>query len=464
MIAEHNKYEEWMSCIANTRLLFNSISELENFLEAPSIHTNGIKRCFASTQRLRSAFRDLALEFEEETDGYINLKNVIVAYKKAWIFFRDNLSRRNDPFSIALELLRFYYPPYATDGLGRKKRSIFEEIGKQGISIPFIILMLLKIIPGYDSKNGDISNMPMLFDQAMALLEKFTDGGDIFATLPAVTTAKEEPNKTRISLLYHVSNILDTYESFAEQENIYEASNAIKNCRADLEIEGYWNECDGKLLYTSFWHIEQTKDAGCYFATHWKKDADNNLTGIRYTLFLVEAADGNLIAYILHPMAIKHRMKGIAYTDKDHIWYKTAMPIESNPDKLFFCRTMPSSSWQKNLNLTRVTDSKIIDIYKKWFIEYTPEKPLGQFEYEFYPNLYAITKEHLYIPTGEGNTLYQIPKSSFNGFEQIHINDNVGIMKMGGRTYLAFDEFLLYIPTNKIELKKYDIKIVEHIE
>lgn len=76
-MADQNKYEEWLSCIANTRLVFNSISELEHFLEAPSIHSNGIKRCFTSFQRLRSAFRDLAYEIDEQTDGNLNLKTIL---------------------------------------------------------------------------------------------------------------------------------------------------------------------------------------------------------------------------------------------------------------------------------------------------------------------------------------------------------------------------------------------------
>ena len=41
---EQNKYEEWLTTIANTRLLFNTVEEMENYLDNHSIHSNGIKR------------------------------------------------------------------------------------------------------------------------------------------------------------------------------------------------------------------------------------------------------------------------------------------------------------------------------------------------------------------------------------------------------------------------------------
>lgn len=458
------KYEEWLSCIANTRFLFNTIAELEEFLEAPSIHSNGIKRCFSSLQRLRSAFRDLHCEIADQTKDECDLKSILEDYKKAWYFFRDNLARRTDPFMVALELLQFTYPPYNISKLGKKKIGIFNEIEQQGINIPFTILMLLKIIPGYDSKNGDVADIDTHFANALALLEKFTEGSEFFSTLPAIIAAREEPNKTRFRLFYHITNILNTYASYAEQENIYGTSNQIKNSYVDLDIDGFWNECDGKLSHTSFWHITRAKDAGSYFAYHWQKDADNNLTGICYTLFLINDGDGRLTAYMQHPEGMKHRMQGLPYTDHDHVWYKTDMPTDDAPNKLPFNRYMASQCWQKSLNLTRVTDQNLWAIYQKWLSTCYIVKPFSCYEYEFYPNLYAITPNYIYIPTEDNKQLYQVPKSEIEGLDQIQIDDNVGLMKMNGKYFLAFDELLLYLPTTKGELQKHGIKLVDNVE
>ena len=97
MFQEPTKYEEWLTTIANTRLIYNTMDELEDMLDNNSIHNNGIKRCFTSQQKMRSAYRDLKVEVELMTDGIINLDWVILHYQKAWNFFHDNLYRRTNP-------------------------------------------------------------------------------------------------------------------------------------------------------------------------------------------------------------------------------------------------------------------------------------------------------------------------------------------------------------------------------
>ena len=91
-------------------------------------------------------------------------------------------------------------------------------------------------------------------------------------------------------------------------------------------------------------------------------------------------------------------------------------------------------------------------------------KRFANCEYEFYLNLYAITQDALYIPTEKANEYYKVPRDAYDGFERIQLDDNVGTLKMGGKTYLAFDEFLLYIGTDKKELKKYGITRVDCID
>ena len=88
---ESNKYEEWLTTIGNTRLLFNTVEELENYLDNHSIHSNGIKRSFSSPQKMRSAFRDLKVEVFSLTDETLLLDRVLIKYKKSWDFFKTFL-------------------------------------------------------------------------------------------------------------------------------------------------------------------------------------------------------------------------------------------------------------------------------------------------------------------------------------------------------------------------------------
>lgn len=53
-----SRYEEWLTTIANTRLIYNKMSELEETLGHRSIRKNGIKRSLGRLPRIRAAYRD----------------------------------------------------------------------------------------------------------------------------------------------------------------------------------------------------------------------------------------------------------------------------------------------------------------------------------------------------------------------------------------------------------------------
>lgn len=460
MIQETINYEERLTTIANTRLIYNTMDELENMLDNNSIHSNGIKRSFPTEQKLRSAYRDLKGEVDLMTSGILNLDIIMHQYHKAWIFFHNNLHRRANPEQVALELLSFCHPPFHRTGISPKRVAIYQQVIEQEINIPFLLLMLMKAIPGYDSKDGDADNMPLMFDRTLTLLQTFADKASGISILPSITRAREETNKSRLMLLFHVSQILDKYKSYADNISIYETASNVKASHVNLDIAGFWNEYEG----TDFWQIENTTNHGIYFMTHWHKDAGNQLTGIRYTLFIIEGADGTLIYYMLHPEAIKHRMKGLQYGDADQVWYTTDW-LDEKPDELPLHRHSCSNIWQPEIHLTRCSDDKVISLYERWLNnECEIVKPYQHFEYTFHPTLYAVTLTHLYIPSENEGEYYKVPKSACEGFELIQLGDNVGTMQMNSKTYLAFDEFLLYIGTTKKELLKYNIERVNCIE
>lgn len=463
MIQEPTKYEEWLTTIANTRLIYNTMDELETMLDNRSIHSNGMKRCFNTGQKLRAAYRDLKVEVELMTDGMLNLDHVLLQYQRAWTFFRENLYRRANPEQVALEMLSYCYPPFIR-GDGAKKAAIYQQVAEQDISVPFLILMLMKVIPGYDSKDGDVIDFPTQYERVMKLLEEFTGSSSLYTQLPAITKAREEQRKSRLMILYHVTQILDIHESYANDANIYDAVDSIKEIRRNPDIVGFWNECGGKLLYTDFWQIEDAIEYGTYFMTHWHKDAENRLTGIRYTLFIVEDAAGRLIYYFLHPEAIKHRMKGLPYGDSDQVWYQTEC-LDEKPIIIPLQRLIFSAVWPQKISLTRCTDDAVLTQYDRW-LNHDCEivRPYQHLEYEFQPNIYAITRTHIYIPSENEGEYFKVPTSAHEGLDRIQLTDNVGTLQMNGKTYLAFDELMLYIGTTKKDLDRYQIERVSHID
>ena len=282
--------------------------------------------------------------------------------------------------------------------------NIFNQVIDDGVSASFLSLMLLKVIPGYDSKDGDAIDFARQFELSMSLLEKFSEGGTMFNVLPVITRARSESIKTRFMAYYHFSSILDTFESYNSSENMYDTSSALKQLQVELNIEGFWNECGGEAIYTEFWQIQPTINGSAYFATHWHKDANNVLTGIRYTLFLSEADDGDIIAYIVHPELIKNRMNGNRYVDSDHAWYKFAMPKESSPKRLPLQRSINSSVWPLNIDLTKVTNEEVIEHYESWMENCEIVKLFEDCEYEVHPNMYAITEGYIYLPSESEKT------------------------------------------------------------
>ena len=86
MKKEQIKYEEWLTTIANTRLVYNTMAELEEFLDNRSIHSNGMKRSFGSYQKLRSTFRDLKVEVGLQTDNLVTPIRFIVFSNAIRIF------------------------------------------------------------------------------------------------------------------------------------------------------------------------------------------------------------------------------------------------------------------------------------------------------------------------------------------------------------------------------------------
>ena len=464
MTQEQQKYEEWLTTIANTRLLFNTVSELEDFLDAPSIHSNGIKRCFISLQRLRSAYRDLLVEVDSMTHGSLFLDDIMTQYRDAWIFFRNNLARRSDPSAVALELLRFCYPPHDVEKIAKSKLAIFEQVNEQNISVPFLVLMLLKIIPGYDSKVGDVTDMPQLYKKAMDFLLEYTQDGSILSVQPSINLAQQEENKSRIMLLYHFKNIISTFIGYSDQENLYETSSLLKENTVDLDIDGFWSEREDNVCNTNFWQIQCLTNSGGYFAIRWSKDSCNRLVCVRYTMFLFQTVDGALCAYMLHPCAIMRRIKGENYKDRDQVWYKTLMPDSPSPSSLHFCRVHSSKEWSSFFKLTRITNDDTIRTYSHWLDTLRTENQYQQFEYTLRPSIYAITHDHIYIFDHADEMFFQVPRDSDNGFDRISLNDTVGIMEMNGKRYLVFDELMLYIQILKSNLQEYGIKKVENVE
>ena len=461
----NNTYEEWLTTIASTRLLFNTMAELENWLDNHSLHNNGVKRSFKSVQRMRAAFRDLKEQVRLDTDEAEDLELLLGEYQTAWRFYENHLSRRANPEELAFQLLQFCYAPAPQTNLNPRISQTFLQVQTERISTPFLIAFLLKAIPGYGSRDGDATDMPQKYEAVMQLLEHVTSNTPTFTLLPALAKAKQEQNKTRLMLIYHTREVLEIYNGLTHPQGIYDTVDYVKQQTMALDLDGFWNECEGRNEHTHFWQFVEAGNNTGHFMYHWEKLADGTMRHMRFLVRFLCGEQGKPVANIMHPLAFWQHIQGHPYSDAVNTYYFVEKSKGKRPLKLNLLREFPCKEWPAKINLTRVTDETLNEQYANWIAhckEITALYPSA--EYLFHPSLFAVSINYIYILSVIDDFLYRIPRDAHDGFERIKMGDNVGVLLMDNKAYLAFDELDVYLPIEPETLEKYGITQVANWE
>ena len=443
----NNTYEEWLTTIASTRLLFNTMAELENWLDNHSLHNNGVKRSFKSVQRMRAAFRDLKEQVRLDTDEAEDLELLLGEYQTAWRFYENHLSRRANPEELAFQLLQFCYAPAPPTNLNPRISQTFLQVQTERISTPFLIAFLLKAIPGYGSRDGDATDMPQKYEAVMQLLEHVTSNTPTFTLLPALAKAKQEQNKTRLMLIYHTREVLEIYNGLTHPQGIYDTVDYVKQQTMALDLDGFWNECEGRNEHTHFWQFVEAGNNTGHFMYHWEKLADGTMRHMRFLVRFLCGEQGKPVANIMHPLAFWQHIQGHPYSDAVNTYYFVEKSKGKRPLKLNLLREFPCKEWPAKINLTRLTDETLNEQYAYWIAhckEITALYPSA--EYLFHPSLFAVSINYIYILSVIDDFLYRIPRDAHDGFERIKMGDNVGVLLMDNKAYLAFDELDVYLP------------------
>ena len=461
----NNTYEEWLTTIASTRLLFNTMAELENWLDNHSLHNNGVKRSFKSVQRMRAAFRDLKEQVRLDTDEAEDLELLLGEYQTAWRFYEEHLLRRANPEELAFQLLQFCHAPAPPTNLNPRIAQTFLQVQTERISTPFLIAFLLKAIPGYGSRDGDATDMPQKYEAVMQLLERVTSNTPTFTLLPALAKAKQEQNKTRLMLIYHTREVLEIYNGLTHPQGIYDTVDYVKQQTMALDLDGFWNECEGRNEHTHFWQFVEADNNTGHFMYHWEKLADGTMRHTRFLVRFLCGEQGKPVANIMHPLAFWQHIQGHPYSDAVNTYYLVEKSKGKRPLKLNLLREFPCQEWPAKINLTRVTDEALNEQYANWIAhskEITALYPSA--EYLFHPSLFAVSINNIYILSVIDDFLYRIPRDAHDGFERIKMGDNVGVLLMDNKAYLAFDELDIYLPIEPETLEKYGITQVANWE
>ena len=282
-VSDEPKYLEWLNTIANSRLLFNTIGELEDYLDNHNIHTNGIKRCYNTEQKVRAAFADLCLYVAETAKMTSNDFCILLDYyKKTSEFYQKRLSRRKNPDDIIKTILDNYFLNPERRNCSPSMNSIIQETIDNDIDIPILVLLLMRAWAGYESKDGDIVDLWERYKHTIDLLEDYSEEIGCQMPFPPMVSARNEVYKSRLTLAYHVRDIIEKARQFSDPDRIFRSVHNARNL--DMNIEGYWNECGGKAERTDFWLIEKTTNIGLYYAIKFNKMEGGKVERIRYSI------------------------------------------------------------------------------------------------------------------------------------------------------------------------------------
>ena len=299
----------------------------------------------------------------------------------------------------------------------------------------------------------------------MQLLERFTSNTRVFTSLPALVKARQEKKKTRLMLIYHTREVLEIYNGLSHPQGIYDTADNVKQQTVALDLDGFWNECEGRNEYTHFWQFIEADNNTGHFMFHWEKLADGTMRHTRFLIRFLWGEQGKPVANIMHPLAFWQHIQGQPYSEAVNTYYLVEKLEEKHPTKLNLRREFPSNVWSAKINLTRVTDKALNEQYANWITHnkgVTAQYPSA--EYAFYPSLFAVSINYIYILSVLDDFLYRIPRDAHDGFERIKMGDNVGQLLMNNKAYLAFDELDIYLPIEPETLEKYGITKVANWE
>ena len=318
------KYIGNLSVIASTRLVFNTMNDLQEFMGSNSISSNGIGRSFKNEEELRFAYNYMCKYVKEVSDETYNLDDLLAEYKEASDYYKSDLSRKSDADKERLSriILSENFTQFRNTEIKipTRYKKLIDHINQHRLNISIIVLLLLNVFNTYDSKKGDVVNMDEKFLRTIKFLEDNIETDYVLNVKPIIQIARmKSTNKTRLSILVYMDKILYSSELFSTDQGRFESSLSDREQYTDAEIEGYWNITKGNMS-TDFWKIESGIYTGEYWAYHYRIVNGQN-SFVKYQIILSKN-NNELTAFVTHPKQIKKLIDGVESDESDRMWYK----------------------------------------------------------------------------------------------------------------------------------------------
>lgn len=489
--SKDRKYAEMLNVIANTCLLFNDRSELGQHIDYNMEANNASSM---NSFRRKSTFCELSNEVGEWYGREFDLERLLDAYKEVSDVFVPHFKRS---YSMDLQdldecqgkkeqqIFKMLNYLYADDKekalddlrfLGDSKRCVLASwMGADNSNCYYalFLLMMIGVLPTYNSKKGAAVKMGETFRLLMDFLRRYglqAPIDDIARDAPILTGFETrakggEEKLTRIDLIHMTYLFLNVIQGYSSPDAAFRFNQQFDLVFFDLE--GIWT--DSEIAGTRFWQFEEL--ANGYYLHEYRQVSSDGRYELQHTqceCYLYDAPEG-VSFFVCHPSMMKRLVN---YQRADHLreWGDCEFSYDETPKtkqfitKIDFQPTIRTHEALLPARLFRVKDDAV---YMAKLDRYPIRNMFPEDEYHLFFRGFAVTNDFLYValsdedcrkmsvvPT-ERQLFLKVPKSLDENLLYLTLSDGWGMCDfVQGDIYFAVPNSLLFYKVTRVEDRK----------
>lgn len=466
------------------RLFRNTKKEFGEYIEYNLTTNNSILKIKPFTARC--LYRELEKQILEDTYNEMDINEILDTYKEASDLYIHEIKKIHINPETDINLLHAYLRYVCIDHLeapecdDKKLNKLLDAVNNHpSVHLVPLLLIMLKVLPAYTSKQGDVKDIDADFIKLHHFFTEFAQKEPSVLEMPILEIMKHDftrhEQKNRIMLIYMAYCAINNFCGLMNATDTYDLAIHVNHNTQLPDIgEHYWYDTDYYNNTTTFWNFEQTATDN-YFLYQYKFKLD--LQEIHRKRFEITFFNQwNTLVLFAAKSSYVHillKEKKQIQTDKQ-AWYKCEMDDKQSPLKINLCGLMAGRGILDFQSLTRLTDEKMTEQINNWKEKFnmidTKDDSQTEEDYEFRAVPFAITKECIFIKQETENNeempdrYYCIRKEINEGLNKITINDFVGILTTQEKIYIGFSPISLFLDvTNNEAIEESKVELVEDV-
>ena len=461
---------ERLNTVLRLRLLRNTTGEL-------SAHTGIELRNNSFSKKATFITKCIHSEFSRETElrTGLTLDDLLAAYRTASRYYDKIANTRKAQPEFHLRVLRVLLDEqFAASSDSKPYRAAAEAAEKTDAAL--LTLLILKIIPSYESKSGDV-DANSFYEHLSRLREYFSllyDDSRVMRFAPYLTELYQKSVRrirngelfTRLELINFTQEIIANLRNNYDPEHLLRANLYYNQHKIHPPLDGcVWVEPDYCSPQPVYWTFESV--GSDYIVSRKQYDAERkHITETRYELFLFRS--GQTATFMLmRQSAAAYLCRGESIPEAAYMHGYCTIDDADNPTSINFDFTgnryddFPTA-------LTRADDSAhriaaLVD--DSW----SAECETG--EWEYLPVERVITQRYIYVecdsePTTDGGrrviSWYCVPRTGL--LTEVGISTTIVRVRHDGKLHLGFvPQNCFFDVTDAASIEQAGIAIQENI-